>query len=143
MKSLILTSAMVVTLATAAFAHDGVESETVAKRMEGMSEISGALKTLGSMAKGAVEFDAVAAQAAVNEVAEQAQAIPVLFEAQVTDPKSEAKPEIWTNWDEFVATAAVLQSAAESAEISDVASIGAAMGAMSGSCKACHSKFRM
>jgi cytochrome c556 len=65
-----------------------------------------------------------------------------LFEANETDPLSDAKPEIWENLDDFAAKAGVLQVAAEGATITDAASIGAAMGAMGKTCGACHKVYR-
>lgn len=143
MKKLLTAAAVLVGLSAAALAHADVENQAVAARMESMKAIGGAMKTLGGMAKGAVDFDAVAAQAAVDEVAAQSGALPALFEAQETDPLSEAKPEIWTNWDDFVAKSNALNSAAEAITITDAASIGVAMQAIGGSCKDCHSDYRM
>lgn len=143
MKKLLTASAFFLSFSIAAVAHDGVENEVVKARMDAMKEIGGAMKVLGTMAKGAVEFDAVAAQAAVDAVADQSAMVPVLFEAQETDPMSEAKPEIWANWDDFVAKSNALNAAATSVSITDASSIPAALGAMGGSCKDCHTDYRM
>lgn len=77
----------------------------VKARMDAMSVIGAQMKVLGNMAKGQVAFDASAAQAAAALVAEQAAAVPALFETQVDDPKSEADPAIWTNYPDFSAKA--------------------------------------
>lgn len=143
MKKLLTASAFFLSVSVAAVAHGGVENEVVKARMDAMKEIGSAMKVLGTMAKGAVEFDAVAAQAAVDAVADQSAMVPVLFEAQETDPMSEAKPEIWTNWDDFVAKSNALNAAATSVSITDASSIPAALGAMGGSCKDCHTDYRM
>jgi cytochrome c556 len=143
MKKLLTASAFFLSVSVAAVAHGGVENEVVKARMDAMKEIGSAMKVLGTMAKGAVEFDAVAAQAAVDAVADQSAMVPVLFEAQETDPMSEAKPEIWANWDDFVAKSNALNAAATSVSITDASSIPAALGAMGGSCKDCHTDYRM
>lgn len=143
MKKLLTASTILVGLSFAAVAHSGVESQAVAARMESMKTIGGAMKTLGSMAKGTVEFDATTAQAAIDAIAVQSGKIPELFEVQETDPMSEAKPEIWTNWDDFTSKAMALNAAAQATTITDAASIGAAMGAIGGSCKGCHTDYRM
>ncbi|MFT6169608.1 MAG: cytochrome c556 [Celeribacter sp.] len=143
MKKLLTASTILVGLSFAAVAHSGVENQTVAARMESMKAIGGAMKTLGNMAKGAVEFDAATAQAAVNEIAVQSGKLPELFAVQETDPMSEAKPEIWTNWDDFTSKANALNAAAQATIITDAASIGGAMGAVGGSCKGCHTDYRM
>lgn len=136
----VLTGAI---LSTAAIAHADVSNPAVAARMDAMKAIGGSMKTLGDMAKGATDFDAAAAQAALDTVAAKAAEVPALFEAQETDPESEAKPEIWTNWDDFVSKAQAMQAAAEGASIGSAADIGPAMGALGGTCKACHSDYRM
>ncbi|WP_417250424.1 c-type cytochrome [Celeribacter sp.] len=143
MKITLVAATLSLGLAVGAVAHDHVSNPAVAARMEAMSAIGASIKTLGSMAKGEIEFDADAAQAAVDTVAVESTKVPALFEAQETDPESEAKPEIWSNWDDFVAKAQALQTAAEGATISTAADIGPAMGAMGGTCKACHSDYRL
>lgn len=143
MKKILTVMAVLIGFSASAVAHAGVENKAVAARMESMKAIGGAMKTLGGMAKGAVDFDQTAAQAAVDTIAKQSGMVPALFEAQETDPMSEAKPEIWTNWNDFLAKANVLNTAAKGTAITDAASVGVAMGAIGGSCKGCHSEYRM
>ncbi|SEK92131.1 c-type cytochrome [Pacificibacter marinus] len=143
MRNLLTASVLFLSFSIAAVAHAAVENTAVQARMDAMKAIGGAMKTLGNMAKGSVDFDATAAEAAVDVVAVQSAMLPTLFEAQETDPMSEAKPEIWTNWDDFVAKANAMTAAAEAVSIVDAGSIGAAMEAIGGSCKGCHSEYRM
>lgn len=143
MKLKMITFAAVLAAASMAAAHAEVSNETVKARMDGMKAIGGAMKTLGGMAGGKMEFDAAAAQAALDTVAMEAAAVPTKFEAQETDPESEAKDDIWANWDDFVAKAGALEAAAKGADGSSAAGLGAAMGAMGGACKACHSAYRL
>ncbi|GAA3860084.1 cytochrome c [Celeribacter arenosi] len=143
MQKIVLATALVISATFGVMARADVENPAVMARMDAMKTIGGSLKTLGDMAKGAVAFDAAAANAALDAVEQKAAAVPALFEAQETDPESEAKPEIWTNWEDFVAKSKALEMAAAGATITDQASIGAAMGALGGTCKACHSDYRM
>ncbi|MBU2866130.1 c-type cytochrome [Pacificibacter marinus] len=143
MKKILTASAVLISLSIGAVAHAEVENQAVADRMAAMKAIGGSMKTLGDMAKGATEFDVAVAQAAVDTLEAQSEALPALFEAQETDPESEAKPEIWTNWDDFVAKSNSLNAAAAAITITDAASVGAALGAVGGSCKDCHSEYRM
>ena len=76
--------------ATGALAHQGVKNPAVKARMDSMSAIGKSMKVLGGMAKGESSFDAMAVQAAVASIAEQAARTPALFEANETDPKSES-----------------------------------------------------
>ena len=112
--------------------------------MDGMSAIAENMKTLGQMAKGATEFDAAMARSAAATIAEHASATPGLFEANETDPKSEARPEIWTNFEDFAAKATELEAIATgfSTSINEPSDFNAAMGALGANCKSCHSVHR-
>ena len=59
------------------------------------------------------------------------------------DPASEAKPEIWANWDEFLGDAKKLGEAAGAMDVASAETIGAGMGALGGACKDCHTEFRV
>lgn len=109
-----------------------------------MSTIAENMKILGQMAKGAAVFDANAAQVAAAAIAEHAAATPKLFEANETDPEYEARPENWTNFDDFTTKAMELESIAIglSNSISSPADLKAAMGALGANCKACHAVYR-
>lgn len=113
-------------------------------RQEAMGLIGSNVKKLSTMAKGDVEFDAAAAQAAFGAIAEKASMVPALFEAQSnTDPEAEAKDAIWENWADFTAKAAALQAAAEAgAAVDSPQALGAAMGPLGEACKACHSVYK-
>lgn len=130
--------------ATAALAHQGVQNPAVMARMAAMSAISKNMKTLGMMARGSAEFDAKAARAAAAAIASHAAAIPGLFEANETDPGSEARPEIWTNFEDFSARASELESIAVglSTSISAPEDLGPAMSNLGSSCRSCHSAYR-
>ena len=65
------------------------------------------------------------------------------FTPKETDHASEAKPEIWTNWADFSAKGMALKTAAEQLDPASLDGINAGMGAIGGSCKACHSVYRM
>ena len=97
--------------------------------MDGMSAIAEHMKTLGQMSKGAAAFDAAVAKSAAAAIAEHAAATPRLFEANETDPKSEARPEIWSNFEDFTAKAVELETIATgfSTSINEPADVNAAM----------------
>ena len=69
--------------------------------------------------------------------------IHVKFEKAGSDPASEAKPEIWTNWEDFVAKANALSTAATALDVASADSIKAGMGAIGGTCKGCHTTYRV
>ena len=140
-KLAIITFAIAMSGATI-HAHS-VENPSVQKRMDVMKEIKGAMGVLGGMAKGAIAFDATAAGAAQNTLVEQSGMVAATFESNETDPKSEALPAIWENWDTFVEMAEDLTFAAEGLDASSLDGVRSGLGNIGASCGACHKKFRM
>jgi cytochrome c556 len=99
---------------------------------------------LGDMAGGKAAYDAAAAEAAKAAIIEAAGNIEATFKDQgAADPASEAKPEIWANWDAFLADAKALGDAAGAMDVASAETIGAGMGALGGACKDCHTEFRV
>ena len=131
-------------IGTAALAHNGVKDKDVMARMMGMSELSEQMKLIGSMAKGEAEFDAAAVNSALAGMSEDAAAIPALFQPRATDPKSEALPVIWDEFDTFTARADELaQVTAELAGAVDAAEdLRPVMQRVGGACRNCHSDYR-
>jgi len=129
-------------VAGAAFAKDGVKDPTVKARMELMGTIAANTKVLGDMAGGKAPFEAAAAATAKANIAAAAAQIPAKFEPQATDPVSEAKPDIWTNWADFVAKSEALLVQAEALDTTSLESVQAGMGGIGGTCKACHSVYQ-
>lgn len=137
-KTLVAGLMLVAGVAVAAEATD----PTVKARQELMDTIAMNTKVLGEMAGGAT-FDAAAAEAAKAALIAAAADIPAKFEPQANDPKSTAKAEIWTDWDTYVAKAKTLGDAAAAIDATTVEGIQAGMGAIGGTCKDCHTVFRM
>ena len=99
---------------------------------------------LGGMASGKTPYDAAAAEAAKAALIEASAKIEATFKDQGgADPASEAKPEIWTNWEDFVKKAGALNAAATAVDVASVETIGAGMGAIGGACKDCHTTYRI
>ena len=129
--------------AGAAFAKEGVQDPTVKARMDAMQVIRMNVAKLGDMAGGKAAFDAAIAEAAKAAITAQVAEVPGLFETQATDPVSEAKADIWTNWPDFVSKADGLLTAASVLDATSLDGVRAGMGAIGGACKACHSTYRM
>ena len=129
-------------IATVALAVEPVDPSAIA-RQDLMHAIGGKSKALGEIAAGKVAFDAAAAAAAKAALLEAVDKIPATFkEPGKADPGSEAKPEIWTKWDDFAADAAALSAAVNAIDTTSADTIKAGMGAVGGACKACHSEYR-
>ena len=131
--------AMIAGVAIAAEATD----PTVKARQELMDVIGMNTGILGKMAGGENPFDAAAAEGAKVAMAAAAAEIAAKFEQQANDPKSTAKAEIWTNWEDFVKKGDALKAAAEAMDASSLEGVQAGMGAIGGSCKDCHTAYRI
>lgn len=72
--------------------------------------------------------------------------IPSAFEAEVAEGLTDAKPNIWQEWEEFEEYAADLEEATaaleEVAAGGDAAAIGAQLKKVGDACKQCHEEFR-
>ncbi|SLN34397.1 Cytochrome c-556 [Falsiruegeria litorea R37] len=102
------------------------------------------LKLMIAMAKGEKAMDADAAQAAVQRIKAGTPEIATLFKAPETDPKSEALPTIWDEFDQFTTLAQELEQAAAKAAptIQDRPTLAQAVANIGGACRACHRRFR-
>ena len=81
---------------------------------------------------------------AAGKIMTSATKIVALFPKGSTDPKSRAKPEIWTHWQKFQDDAKQLELSA--GELVDATHSGGEVKAkadmMFGACKSCHDQFR-
>ena len=130
--------------ASAALAHSGVSNPAVKARMHAMMQIADNTKILGAMAKGEAAFDADPARAAAAAIAAHAASVPTLFMAEEHDPKSEALPAIWQDFDTFGQRSEALTLAAAEAAgtIETEADLKPALARIGGTCKSCHQDFR-
>jgi len=138
-KTLVAGLMMVAGVAIAAEATD----PTVKARQELMDTIAMNTGVLGKMAGGENPFDAAAAEGAKAAIATAAAEIAAKFEPQATDPKTTAKEDIWANWDDFVKKADALKAAAEGMDATTLEGVQAGMGGIGGSCKDCHTSYRI
>ena len=144
MKILKIAAIGALLAAGAAFAEGDATDPAAVEREKVMKAIGGAMGTLGGMAKGEVAYDAAAAEAAKAALIAAAGGVPAAFETQGgEDATSEAKPEIWTSWDDFVKKNEALTAAATAADVSSAEAIGASLGAIGGACKDCHTAYRV
>lgn len=138
----LLVSALLMT-GTAYAEEIAATNPDVIARHDLMKSLGGAAKTLGGMAGGEVAYDAAAAEAAKQVMIAAAADIGTKFTTNAEDPASEAKPEIWTNWDAFLVKATALGDAAGALDVASAESIGAGMAGVGGACKACHTDYRI
>jgi cytochrome c556 len=129
-------------IAGTAIAQDATLPEVKA-RQDLMQAQRAAAAALGDMAAGRAAFDAAAAARARADLAALAAAIPAAFEPAVTEAASEARPAIWTDWEDFVARAEALTAAAQALDATSLDGVRAGMAAVGAACKACHQTYRM
>lgn len=129
--------------AGAVMANDTPTTPEAIARSAVMKDIGANMKVLGQMAEGKAAYDASAAEAAKAALVLAAGGIEAAYaSAGAEDPVSEALPEIWTNWDDFLVKANGTKAAIEAIDVASLEGIRAGMGAIGGSCKACHSDYR-
>lgn len=131
--------------ASLAFAHGGVKSQQVLKRMNGMSAIGVQMKALGAMAKGTTRFEAGAVDEALAKLEHEAGRIPDLFAEPAADPKSEARPEIWEAFEDFTKEAQGLEAVVSGAigQVTSADDLARLMGEIGQTCRACHGAYRI
>lgn len=130
-------------LASVALAHSGVQNPAVKARMMLMGQIKDATAILGGMAKGKIAHDAAQAAMARAALIAHSGEIAAAFEAADSDPKSEALPAIWNNWQDFRQKADAMTAAAEAMGTGSPTDIGTGMAALGRSCGGCHKLYRI
>jgi cytochrome c556 len=121
-----------------------VKDKNVKERMMVMKEMAGNTKIIGKMVKGKTSFDANQVKLALERLSALSLETPKVFTINATDPKSEAMPNIWDEFDEFTKlskdlaeTSIVLANSVETIE-----DLRPALKKVSSGCKACHSRYR-
>jgi len=144
-------STIVTALGMLAFAPAALaDADSAIKARKGTMQVYGHyLGELGAMAKGAVEFDAAAAQnlaVALNAIAtiDQTTFWPQGSDSASMPGKTRAKPEIWSTFPAVVEKNKDFETAVKTllASTGDIESLQAAMGGVGKGCKGCHEDFR-
>lgn len=90
---------------TVAFAHGGATG-VVKERMDAMDAMGEAVKTLAAMMRGETKYNAETVRETAAVIDNHAgEAMTALFPEGSDGEPSEAKPAIWTDWQEFQALA--------------------------------------
>ena len=136
--------AVFITAFSVAFAHSGVKDKNVKERMMLMKEMANNTKIIGQMLKGKTSFDANEAKLALERLSSLSLETPEVFKINATDPKSEAKSNIWDEFDEFTKLSQDLAEATEvlAGSVRTINDLRPALKRVSSGCRACHSKYR-
>ena len=121
---------------------EGAVDPDVKARQDLMAANGAAMKTLGGMASAKIAFDATAAEAAKQVLIANAAGTLVDFKNQASDPAGHASNSIWTAWDDFSAKAGDMGTAAAALDTTSAESVAAGLGAIGGTCKACHTAYK-
>lgn len=96
-----IAAAAVVGATTLAFAHSGATG-IVKQRMDAMSAMKDTVKSLTTIMRGEAPYDpSQVKEAAAVIKSHSADSMTRLFPEGSIEGKSEARPEIWSNWEEF------------------------------------------
>lgn len=94
-------------------AHGGATG-VVKERMDGMGVMKEAVKVLTPMMQGQVDYDAAVVRERAGDISHHAgDTLTKLFPEGSTDAPSEAKPEIWQDWESFSTLAEQLRVVAD------------------------------
>ena len=121
---------------------EGAVDPDVKARQDLMAANGAAMKTLGGMASTKIAFDATAAEAAKQVLIANAAGTLVVFKNQASDPAGHASNSIWTAWDDVSAKAGDMGTAAAALDTTSAESVAAGLGAIGGTCKACHTAYK-
>tara|TARA_B100001287_G_C22661582_1_gene520642 strand:- start:53 stop:421 length:369 start_codon:yes stop_codon:yes gene_type:complete len=121
-----------------------VKDKNVKERMMVMKEMAGNTKIIGQMLKGKTSFDANQVKLALERLSALSLETPKVFTINATDPKSEAMPNIWDEFDEFTKLSKDLAetSIVLANSIATIEDLRPALKKVSSGCKACHSRYR-
>jgi len=110
-----------------------------------MSAVGFNMGAIGTILKNQLPLPGAVANHA-HQLADSAKLIAPAFRQKASAGKTDAKPEIWSDWAKFEAAIADFEKAANglatAAQGSDGAAIGAAVRALGDSCTGCHDPFR-
>lgn len=110
-----------------------------------MGAIGSNMGAIGGIMKNQLALPGAVANHA-RQMADAAKLIAPAFERKVTAGKTDARPEIWSDWAKFEAAAADYGKAAANlataADGNDPAAVGLAVRALGESCGGCHESFR-
>ena len=132
------------TASSIAFAHSGVKDQNVKERMLLMKAMAENTKLIGQMLKKQTPFELNEFKRALEQLSSLSLQTPTVFEINATDPKSEAKQNIWDEFDEFTKLSNELAKSTSELAIlvEDVDDLRPTLMKVSEGCKACHSNYR-
>ena len=131
-QQFMLGGLMAAGFAMSALAHSGATG-VVKERMDAMKGMQEAVKSITPMFSGQATYDADGVRAAAADIAGHAgDAMTSKFTEGTTGHPSEARPEIWSDWDDFEALADQLELTARGLGLAAENGLHGANGRMGG-----------
>jgi len=128
---------------TSALSHEHATG-IVKERMEIMKSIAKGMKAISQRLKSKSDLAAIKVDA--EAIAVQAPHIIDLFPKGSTQPPTEARASIWQNWPDFESKVHALEIESDKLvkqNTDDFAALSAQVQAVSQTCSACHTKYRV
>lgn len=143
LRFLVLAALCLTVLVTGVSAQD--DQAFLTYRQKVMQSIGGNMGAIGAILKNKLPHQKnIAAHARGIQIASML--IESAFKKEIAEGRTDAKPEVWQDWDKFVAAAQKLRDESRQlavvAQSGDMAAIGAQVKAVGKSCGGCHKPFR-
>jgi len=111
-------------------------------RQKLMQTIGATMGSIGQILKNKLPFSGHIATHA-NDLNQLSKLIPDAFKKKITAGRTDAKPNVWKDWDKFVAASKQLgKESAKLAKVTSRADMAAKMKVVGASCGGCHEPFR-
>lgn len=122
-------------------AGDGL-SKHVTRRIALMTSQKAALEVLTGMMAGRSIFDQGKARSARRQLIKSTSSIRKHFRKHRMDPRSNARPQIWTAWEDFQARADTAETAARDLSTRSLPALRRTLPGLMQSCLSCHETYR-
>jgi cytochrome c556 len=141
----LLTIALAVTCA--GMVHAQEDEGVLSYRQKLMVSLGTSMGSIGDMLKYKLPYDSKHIATHANHISNISKLIGEAFEKEVAGESSDSKPEIWQEWDKFIAAAdALTEAGAGLAKAAQGGDKGAALmphvKAVGDACNGCHEPFR-
>jgi cytochrome c556 len=121
-------------------------TEAITQRKKAMEGVYGGMKALAAIAKKEQPFDADVVKASASKMADHLKQAAELFPegSDQGDVQTWAKPEIWTDREQFDQIfESTLQAAVDMQAVTEVEAFMPALGKLGNGCKGCHELYRL
>jgi cytochrome c556 len=139
-------AAVTLGLATAAGSQDDPNKPLLEYRQKIMQGQRASMASMGDILKFKMPFDASHFLVHAKNIGELSTLIPDAFETEITEGLTDSKPEVWSNWDDFVEKSKTLASESAklraAAETGDMKAIMPLVTSVQNACRGCHDLYR-